>query len=174
MELRMQDNSYIQFVSYDEVEIAKIHNQTSDIENNKSNHQIIITNKRIYSNSNSDNNKHENIINLDTVGYVNIIYKKLEKHISFLAFFSIVAIIVGIILAFTVNPILALLSAIGLVCLIISLIKGQATYECKLIIGSSSFPIEIDVDDMNPQELRDIQQKILIAKDEIIKQKTPD
>lgn len=174
MELHMQDNSFIQFVSYDEVEIARIHNQTNDIENSKSNHQIVITDKRIYSNSNFEDNKHENIINLDTVGYVNIIYKKLEKNISILAVFSVVAIITGIVLAFTVNLILALICAIGIVCLIISLIKGQATYECKLIIGSSSFPIEIDVDDMNPQALRNIQQEILIAKDKIAKQKTPD
>lgn len=135
--------------------------------------QLIVTDKNIYANSIYDNEEQENIIDLQTVEYVNYIHTKKKANKNSFVLFSLLMLLSGIILIcvsiasesmlFLVGIILA---SVGLILTIIALVLNIPKHICKLIIGTAGEPIELIANNISPDIIKRLQKDIFRAKNE--------
>ncbi len=146
--------------------------QKSTKRNSSNEFEILVTDKRIYTNTARDNEIQENIIELDTVKYVNYIQTQENKQKSFLIPLGILLIIAGIIIlclaslfpdtGFLLGMILLIL---GLVLSIIGIVISRPIIINYLIIGVEGNPIKLIVQDLTSDDVKEMQRNIFKAKE---------
>lgn len=139
----------------------------------QSNIELYVTNKKVYINSADDKTLQENIIELNAIEYINYAQTKLEKPSSPITSIAILMITVGIALfaLFTVIEQMIItaiiISAVGIVLLIIGLILNAPRYINKLIIGTVGGIIELTVEEIEPEKVKEIQTAIFKVKESL-------
>lgn len=144
---------------------------TYEQENSQGNLALYITNKKVYINSEYNKTIQENIIELNSIEYVNYAQTKIEKSKSSITAIAILLLTIGIALfalLSVIKPIIItaiIISAMGIILLIIGLIINAPKYINKLIIGTAGGIVEISVQEFIPENVKEIQKKIFEAKE---------
>jgi len=144
---------------------------TYEQENSQGNLALYITNKKVYINSEYNKTIQENIIELNSIEYVNYAQTKIEKSKSPITAIAILLLTIGIALfalLSVIKPIIItaiIISAMGVILLIIGLIINAPKYLNKLIIGTTGGTVEISVQEFVPENVKNIQKKIFEAKE---------
>lgn len=140
--------------------------------NSSNEFEILVTNKRVYTNTARANEIQENIIELETVKYVNYIQTQENKHKSFFIPLGILLIAAGIIIlclasffpetGFILGMVLLIL---GIVFSIIGIALSRPLIINYLIIGVEGDPIKLIVQDLKPEDVKEMQRNIFKAKE---------
>lgn len=164
------------FVEENEIVLSNFeqHYDDMDITENENNLplelQIIITNKRLYSNSKiDDNNSCENIIDLETIKFVKYEHSQTRTPHTLWLVLGVLLVMIGLIMfAFQETIFYAIggiLLVIGVITIIVSAIAQRPHNTYKLIIGTSGEPIEIPAYGIKPEKIKEIQKIIFKAKE---------
>lgn len=148
-------------------------------------YRIIVSDRRVYTDTVVGAVRQQNIIDLDAVKFVNYSVITLRRRVIalivigiILALAGAITAIVGSIAAISPNPKLLLplgigIAAVGVILLIVGIAVRRKHYDCHMTIGTSGDPIEVDVADAKPDTIKSIQRGIFEAKDHAEKKKRP-
>lgn len=142
------------------------------------NYRIIVSDKRVYTDTVVGSVRQQNIIDLDAVKFVNYSVVTLRRRVIALIVIGIIFAIAGVVLAILQKPSWMLplgigVAVMGAILFVVGLAVRRKHYDCHLTIGTSGDPIEVDVADTKPDIIKSIQRGIFEAKDHAEKKKRP-
>lgn len=131
--------------------------------------EVVVTDRRVYTNSGESGKSQENIADLNSVDYVNYVHTVERKNVAFLVAVGVIMLAAVILMAIlgsgNRDMIIAGLIILFMGMFVVGLAIGRPTDVCKLIISTSGNPIELTVRNIDPRQIKDIQKNIFMAKD---------
>lgn len=164
----MLKETAVELVDGEEKTLADIHHSRQAEEGGKTyidDTRIVITDKRIYVASENRNERTQSIVDIEKVEFVSNVVREYGNNNPLpllLGAFLLIAGIAALILLISVGMfyIGLIVALVGLIVLIAGAAANRKKYVCKLIIGTSGMPVEIEADDITPEEITEIQKQI--------------